>query len=345
MLFGIESDKGDEVVWYIVPDAYGNIPRSNIYSAGARIFAFEANEKRLALVEAGRHPTGQCGFRLNDHMLKELSEIGDLEIRDADTGMLVFRRPQPLDAQRRVLHLYQQLLPPRAITSQLAPLFQYGATRIELYGHETITQLFHLTGLSSTFYSGRFLIQNYEHWMEDKYDTIIFVEDPYIAFAERLLVLSKVNQVKRPDLIMGERDSLLFGPAIEFVEQLKLHDARSVRSAFRRLPDALAPAFVDPLTRLITAKSPGEMPRSGSLAKSLDFLASCAVIGLGGHETLYADTIAELVGLERAMIPVPPRFAGLSELADMLRSQARIDHLIGKDIELFEAVKGAFGRT
>lgn len=345
MLFGLETDSGSEIVWYIVPDAFEEVPSARIYGRGELLLTLEANERRSALVEAGRHPTGQCGFRLSDTMLPGLKTVRDLEIRDAASDILIYRRRRPDDTQKRILHIYQELFPPRAITNQLESRFQYGASRIELHGHETITQLFHINDIRSIFFSGRILIQNYEQWIDDKFSKIIFVADPYVAFAERLLILSKISQVGRPALIVGERDALLLKPAIEFARELNIAEPRALRSALRRLPDEIAPAFVDPLTRLLTTSSPTELPRTGSLAKSLDFLASCAIVGVGGDETLYADTIAELAGLEHAMIPIPPRFAGLNELAETLRSHARIEHLIGKDLELFEATKSAFSKA
>lgn len=345
MLFGLETDSGQEIVWYIVPDAYEEVPRAKIYTQGHLLLSLQANEHRSALVEAGRHPTGKCGFRISNQIVPGLDDLPDLEIRDASSDTLIYRRRRPDDTQKCILHLYQELFPPRVMTSQIEPRFQYGISRIELHGHETITQLFHIRGMQSLFFSGRFLIQNYEPWIEDRFEKLIFVPDPYVAFAERLLLLSKIGQVGRPDLIVGERDALLLKPAIEFVQDLNIKEPRPLRAALRRLPDEVALAFVDPLTRLLTTSSPTELPRTGSLAKSLDFLASCVVVGVGGDEALYADTVAELVGLERAMVPVPPRFAGLDELAEILRSQARIEHLIGKDLELFEATKSAFSKA
>lgn len=345
MLFGLERDLGTSIVWYIVPDGYGDVPSASIYGAGGRLLILEANEPRPALVDAGRHPTGQCGFHLDEVLLDGLAEIDDLEIRDTATDVLVYRRPKPSDIPQNIIHLYQELFPPRSLISQLEPLFQYSGLRLETHGHETITQFFHIRDCQSMFFSGRFLFQNYEHWAEDRFEKIIFVEDPYVSLAERLLVLSKLHQVGRPELILGERDAMLFRPAIDFVQTLNFENGKELKRELHRLPDEVAIALADPLTRLLTCSSPTEMPREGCLAKSLDLVASCAVVGTAGEEGIYADTLAELLGLSRAMIPIPSHFAGLDSLAHTLRTQCRVDQLISRDLELVDAIKSAIAKA
>lgn len=345
MLFGLERDLGTSIVWYIVPDGYGDVATASIYGLGGRLLMLEANETRPALVDAGRHPTGQCGFHLDETLLENIAEIDDLEIRDAATDVLIYRRPKPSDIPQCVIQLYSELFPPRALISQLDPLFQYSGLRLETHGHETITQFFHIRDCPSMFFSGRFLFQNYEHWIEDRFEKVIFVDDPYVSLAERLLVLSKLNQVGRPELIIGERDAMLFRPAIEFVQTLNLENGKELKRAMQRLPDEVALALADPLTRLLTCSSPTEMPRAGCLSKSLDLVASCAVVGTAGEEGIYADTLAELMGLSNAMIPVPSQFAGLANLANTLRAEARAEHLISRDLELVDAIKNAVAKA
>ncbi|PTM44265.1 hypothetical protein C8P69_1347 [Phreatobacter oligotrophus] len=345
MLFGLEQDRGNKIVWYVVPDGYGGVARSAIFGEGQKRLVMEANEIRSALVDAGRHPTGLCGFSLDEQRIPDLNQIIDLEIRDVETDVLIYRRPKPSDISARIIQIYPELFPPRALIVQLDPLFQYSGLRLEVHGHETVTQFFHIRDCESLFFSGRFLFQNYEGWIEDRFKPIIFVNDPYVVLAERLLVLSKINQVGRPELIIGERDAMLFKPAIEFASSIDLQNAREVKAALKHVPEDVAVALADPTTRILTCSSPLEMPRTGCLAKSLDFLAGCAVVGIAEREELYADTIAELLGLRTGIIPLPSRFGGLLELAALLRSSGRAERLLARDLELYDAVKAAFEKA
>ena len=62
MLFNMETDTGDRVTGYLVPDGYSEVPSIRLRSEGGEVLSLAANEIREALVVAGRHETGQCGF-------------------------------------------------------------------------------------------------------------------------------------------------------------------------------------------------------------------------------------------------------------------------------------------
>jgi hypothetical protein len=111
MLFNIEDDRGDLLVCYVVPDGFSTIPRVRLVEAGETIGVLEANETREALVGAGRHETGRCGFRLDDAVVPGLRGRKSLEIYDEDSGVLIYRRPRPKMLQKRLLRLETHLFP------------------------------------------------------------------------------------------------------------------------------------------------------------------------------------------------------------------------------------------
>ncbi len=229
MLFGLEKDTGPQLVWYVVPDGYGDIAKAVVFGNGQKLITLAANEVRSALVDAGRHPTGMCGFALDDATLPGLANIYDLEIRDAATDILIYRRAKDTDVKQKLIHIYPEIFPPRAFISQLDPLFQYSGIRLEIHGHETVTQFFHIRDCDSMFFSGRFLFDNYANWIEDRLRPLIFINDPYVVLAERILVLSKLNQVGRPELVLGERDAMLFKPAMDYIQTIDLQNTRDVK--------------------------------------------------------------------------------------------------------------------
>jgi hypothetical protein len=92
MLFNMETDTGDRVTGYFVPDGYSEVPSIRLRSEGGEVLSLAANEIREALVVAGRHETGQCGFSVGTELIPNIRHMTDLEICDADTGLLIYRR-------------------------------------------------------------------------------------------------------------------------------------------------------------------------------------------------------------------------------------------------------------
>src|ERR1700677_2893351 len=105
MYFNLESDTGDQVVGYVVPDSFSGVPNIRVCSDGEELLVFAANEVRAGLVAAGRHETGFCGFRINVEMLPGLPELRNLELTDAESGLLIYRRPQDNMVHKKVLRL------------------------------------------------------------------------------------------------------------------------------------------------------------------------------------------------------------------------------------------------
>jgi hypothetical protein len=296
-------------------------------------------------VLAGRHSTGRCGFRISDADVPGLAAMEDLAIEDAETGLLVYRRAHPLFLNKRVLHLSAGLLPLRVFNNALGAMFQHQMTQLELHGHETVNQLFLMVATDSSYLSGRMLYRNYEHYIENRFETIVLLEDPYVAMAERLMILAKLKDIQTPELILGRRDALVFEPAIEFAAGLALNDGRALKRAFRSPDDDVLAAFVDPFTRLLTTSSPGEMARENSVPKALDVLAEAAVVGLGGEAELFADTVAAHLGVSPSAVPAPHPLRHADEIARLLREEAKVQHLIEKDLEIYGATVAAFRKA
>lgn len=342
MLFNVESDTGDRIVLYLVPDTYSVVPEIRVTSGGETLLEMKANEKRDALVAAGRHETGQCGFSFDSGIIPELASLDDLAIHDMDTSLLIYRRRPAAFIPKKVLNLSASLFPPQAFDAQLRRHFHYAATRIESHGHETVSQLFLLNEINSVYLSGRILYKNYATYIDNGFSVFMCIDDPYFALAERLLILAKIGQIGNPEPILGRRDAFMLQGAMEFAGTLPMSDGKALRRALRSLPPEIATAFVNPVVRLLTTNAPNEMARNGSVAWALDTLASCSVTGIRAEADLYSEMIADFLGLNRDNVPVIGSFPAIGELARLLREEAGIEHLIEKDLELYAFVEGAF---
>jgi hypothetical protein len=226
MFFNIQHDTGNEISGYIVPDGVSGSVNLVLRVNNQDVLDFTANITIESLVHAGRHSTGECGFLISNEQLAGIDFTGteftgletvyELEIRKRDDNMLIYRRPSYSFIQKKILRLETQILPLWRFDKYLEPRFQYAMNNIENYGRETTTQFFLLNGIVSEYLSGRILCRNYAHYIEDNYECITLIQDPYEELAERLLVFHQLKTAHFQHL--GSREIANFRPAINFVE-------------------------------------------------------------------------------------------------------------------------------
>jgi hypothetical protein len=340
VLFNIEDDFGDCLVGYIVPDSFSAVPSIRISADGRTLLTMPANETRDALVAARRHETGRCGFRIDAATLPGLAGFSQLEIHSEDTGLLIYRRPVPDGIQRRMFRLETHIFPLWRLDDAVKPYFQYHLRGADALGHETVTQLFLLNKIGSSYISGRILYRNYAYFIENgKHDVIVTLQDPYEEMAERILVLNKVRQIG--GRYFSERDAMRFEAAIAFCELLPLQDDKQLIRALTRMSPEVAIAFSNPVVRQLTTSTPDEMPTGSAVATALDLLASFALIGRRSDANDFCQRLAEMTGLDEMTLPPLPQFGSVAQLATLLRDSRIVDTLLEKDLELFYYVNQA----
>jgi hypothetical protein len=343
MLFNLEADMGDRLIGYVVPDGFSGVPAISVYVKGEELLVFQANEVRHALVAAGRHETGTCGFTLDTTLLPGLPELEDIELFDVESGLLIYRRPQKDIIRKKILRLETHFFPLWRFDSFLRDRFQYFAKGVEQLGRETVTQLFLLNQVESTFVSGRILYKNYAHFIESGFQTTIILHDPYEELAERLLVLSKIRQLGTDHL--GMRDSMNMRAAIDFAQTLPFNDEKALFRAIRNMRAEVAASLTNPVTRQLTTATPDEMPSGGAVALALDLLASFALVGLRHQPERFMSGFAELLEIDRAAMPAIPRLAPVAPLAKQLKELPEVEILLEKDLELHHYVVEAFKKS
>ena len=192
------------------------------------------------------------------------------------------------------------LFPLWEMDNALSPLFQYFSKGIETLGRETVTQLFLLNQVNSVYLSGRILRKTYATYIEDGFETIILVQNPYEEFAERLLVLSNISRLAGGHF--GLRDSVEMRATIGYAETLIAEDRSSgddkkLRRALRQIPPQVAATLACPLVRLLTASTPDEMPNKAAVATALDLLASATIVGLRHEADKFLSAVAQLLNI------------------------------------------------
>lgn len=339
MLFNIENDFGDKIVGYIVPDAFTETPAVKVLSQGTEILRLTANDPREALVQAGRHGTGLCGFSIGTDLIPELPGLTDLEIYELSTDILIYRRPQPGQTQAKVLRLETHLFPLWRLDGSFDYLFQYFNKGLERFGRETVTQLFLLHQINSVYLAGRILYKNYAYYIDQGFEMTVLIQDPYREFAERILVLQQLDRLGTQYL--GERDGNRFEPAVQFFKGLDVTNPKAVKKALNEMPVEIAHLMVDPVTRQLVTSTPDEMPTGASLAACLDILSECKVVGLREEPDLYMNALGSWFGIDPMSLPSIPQFPKAEALATIIAESRMVNHLIERDLELYWQVRSA----
>lgn len=336
MLFNVERDLGDKIVGYLVPDTFSTAARVQICSNGEVILVFEPMEVRDALVHAGRHGTGLCGFTIDETLVPGLAQMDDIELYDDESGCMIYRRPKLGQIPKRVIRLETRLFPFWKFDSYFEPYFQYFAKGVDRYGRETVNQMLLLNEVHSSYFSGRINYKTYAHYIENGFECCAMLQEPRVEMAERLLILRNVR--KFGVHYLGDRDASRLSPAMNFAENLPLDDQKALRWALLDMPPEVSTLLANPLTRQLTTNNPDDMPNNAAISSALDILSTFAIVGLNERIDDFRYSMAAWLGLDPEPIPVIPPFKAVLPLAECLVATRSLDVILEKDIELYQHI-------
>ena len=344
MLFNVEGDTGDRIFGYCVPDGVSGSLSLSLRIDGQQPQTILADRPKPSLVEGRRHETGRCGFDIIEADFPGLAVGADVEIRDSKSGFLFYRRAKPEFICKKICRIETQLHPLWGLDRFLRPAFQYYADGAERLGRETVTQLFLLDNVQSLYVSGRILFRNYSVYLDHGFEVCLFARPPYLELAERLIVLALSK--KSGAATLGDRDAMVFAPAIEFSAGLPFANENAMKKAIRAMPSEVATVLANPLVRLLTSSTPDELPIAGAVSAALDALSSFKFVGVrgegarGNRRDMIGD-FADIVGIPRDDVPRPRVAPGTLKLAKMLKDSGAVEGMLEKDLELFYYVCAA----
>lgn len=339
MLFNIEADRGNQIVGYLVPDDYSATPSLRIIDANGEIAVLVCPEDRPALVVAGRHATGRCGFTIDDSIVPDLAHNDSVELYDADTGLLIYRRRHGSQvAPHRIFRIETHLFPLWRMDNAVEHRFQFFHKGIERHGRETATQVFLLNDAASVYVSGRLAFKAYETYVRDIFKCIMIMHNPYEELAERLLTLKHVKNFG--DDLLGARDMVAFDAAIDFAQGIEI-DESGLRRAFDVMPKAVIGMLTNPVTRQLAANSFDVPSPKGAIASALDILSTCTIVGLREYQDVFVEELEALIEAPPGSLPNIPQFTAVAGLADLLRRVPEAEMLLEQDLELYFTVKDA----
>ena len=161
MLFMVWSDEGASIKAYCVPDSFTSTSNLKVLSGGQHLTTLPPNAFNEHM--KGRHQTGHVGFEITDAQVPGLAGLGDLELRDEDTDLLVYRRaPRDPMISQAVFRLETRLMPLHSFDRALKNRFRFWYDRIDMYSAETARQVLAFHSFGSLYSSGRILYSNYD---------------------------------------------------------------------------------------------------------------------------------------------------------------------------------------
>jgi len=337
MLFNIEADTGNELIGYLVPDSVEETPRLCLFGGGALLWSGEANETRDALVQAGRHRTGQCGFRIGTNEVECLSALSDLEVRDIGSGLTIYRRRSACLAHK-LFRIETRLRPSRTFDHAMERLFQAWYPRVERYGAETVDQVLVLNGTSSVYASGRVHLPAHPGLQDGSTTVVMELRDPHEELAERIAVLS--GTFGPVDRFIGAREQMAWRSVIASLDGVNVTNMRALRRAIRGLDPDAAATLSNPLTRQLTSARPSELCAPNAISSALKALAGFEVVAPARIPAYFETAVGTLLNT-----PVP----GLSKpsddvmwIADTLADIDTVDAIPECDLTVYASVSSVF---
>lgn len=343
MYFRVYEDRGSIIKGYFVPDGFSSEPHVIVVRDGQVLLTRECDVFIRNAYENRTHATGIIGFEINETHLPGLAGMTDINIADADTGFVFYRRFDPQNhIKERVFRLETHFLPQAELDRSMDPFVQFHVSAAERYGLETIQECFQVP-YQSSYVSGRILMRPIEPFIGKERIVVTSLRDPFYELAIRLLTLSQFR--KQAFRFLSERDKVIFSPAMDYLNGLDVRNEEQIRKMIRQAPKDILTLFRSPFIHQLLATTPSDTVKRDGVATALDRLSQFALFNANEKDETFATDLAELLDLPTdalRMRPIQPVFA---DFANILRSIGTLEHVLEEDLILYHFIKQAEKRS
>jgi hypothetical protein len=344
MYFNVYADTGDLVEGYLIPDGFSAKPEIMVCYGGETQGIFPCDIFLAGPYDHKHHATGVVGFSINEKKLPGLSLATALEIADADTGLVFYRRLLPEQhIQKRLFRLETQFAPHQELDRSMKPFFQFYAAGADRYGSETVRQMLEISNQPSSYVSGRVMLKSVERYFTGDTLKIASLRDPFYELAIRLW---SIGAFKKHHLsFVSERDAIFYGPAMAYLSDFNFTDYDDVRKKIRSAPKELLTLFESPFTHQLVAASPSDKVSRDGVSPALDALSQFTIFDPNETDQQIVNDIAELLGVDSTALTFAPTRSPFKELADSLRDLPIVEQMLERDLILSHFIKKAAGRA
>ena len=337
--------EGTTIQGWMAPDNPSTVPHVEVAVPGKPAVKMKYNIERGDVRDAGFHHTGSVGFVFNETTFPGLSRaIDDLEIRDPDSGLVLFKSFKPTThLSDRVFRFEMQAMPYTTLESAWSDNFALYYNALERHPFDTLRWILCSPHAESVALSGRLSISRYEHFLREfKYKFVTLLKDPIEELAERLLFIRYAKTAKSNTTLSKHLSGL---DGLEIVaRRMDLSNPNSIAEAFSYISEKQLSELSNPLVRLL-ACGDDEYPTRLHVELALSRLATMDLVGVRSHFIHFKTALATL--LSRDILPesIPDPLSSVVELTRILRDIKVATTMLKHDVMLYGFVQDAVGRA
>ncbi len=323
--------------WF-VPEDRASPARIQVRGA-ATVFDIEPT-LRSDIVEAGLHNNGFVGFHVDEAQIPNLSRMSELELRDRDTQLLIYKRFNPALHFSRKLFLFDDGAIPRShLLEALGSRFSMSYGQVERYSPETLFSLLNITYNPSLFLKGRLPFLLHEPSLRNQaFVVAAILRNPVEELAERLTLLKLYALGKLSPALSQRLDELK--SLAPLIEKFFLDDPRTIGSALKNIAFEHRRTLRSPLTRMYACTDDRNVSRN-DVTLALENLSTVDAVGVHSRMPQFLGTLEGVLGGE-----IPPSsdsnpFKLIGALTDALTDLDIVSDLLEYDLALYSYVEAA----
>lgn len=340
MQFIIDADTGDSISGWLAPDNPNATPSFIVRAPDREAVRFASNVMREGIRDMGLHATGQVGFSIDAGLIPDLGTLREVEIAEADSEIVLYRRFLPGLHVGRKLYLFDAtLMPERGMMGAIKRHFTLAYANFERHGLETAITLVTAPLPKSIFAGGRANYNRFSFWLNEKgFVRAALLREPFEELAERLLFLHLVAKSNSKEIYSKYLTGV--APLVEFARNLPFDDLSGLKKAFRDTAPDQREALASPMTRALGCEI-GEFPRDVHVSRALDNLATMEAVGTRDRFDLFNTLLKAALGRDVLRGASPATYSSVRTLAAALRQLRVVEDLIAEDLRLYGFVSDA----
>lgn len=341
MQFKIVKDTGDLIVARMVLEKESAAPKILVLAPDADEVEIEASRSKQREKNRGKQLL-IANYRVTEDLFPNLSETKDIEIRDAASGVLLFRRFDPEQHLKSRLFLHSlQVMPEQGLESALSRHFAMAYHAVERFSLEVLTDLISNESAPSVCMMGRPALKHcLEPLKAGGFKTATLLRDPYEEFAERLWFVRLIVENKGTGQFLDRLTDLR--PLLKRARNVETGNDESPVEMLKSLNKKQRQALANPLTRSLACDLE-ETPTQHHVSIALNNLSHMDLVGLAERFEDFKPSFYELLNLEIDLLEgyQPTANAWVTKAAAELAQFEEIDSLLALDVELYAHAKEA----
>ena len=314
MYFRIDEDRGDYISGWVLPDNPSRHP-TVIVSLDGENAVVGATLAHANMVTEGLHDTGICGFEISAAAFPKLASARDVRLYDEDTGLLIYIRRGPyayVDAKLFAFDCREG--EDSRCAAALAGAFHMAYPDLQRIGPDARKACIDARLTTSIYLGGKVHVRALDPYLRSSgFRSIALLADPVDTLAAALMRASALSQPDAPQQILDILQHLDAGQQ-----------------------DALG----DPITRRLTTLNWDDTLERDAVAQGLEALSYYDAIGVEADIPAFVSLVAGVCEVDENVFKTAPR-APRSALASALRHEPVVRKLIGRDLDIYDAVSDA----